>query len=252
MKQENRPPTLLPMQFEKIMYCIKYNKQNDMLGVFRTSSGKLELNEYFQYIAMVDMNLLDATMLSSLLKKFMRETTKPLWPEKHFSQLIEITKEYTGDIKSKNQANNNISLWKMKFRKLYSNVDTTERTFLEYLISLCLHIVNDPSSKMDIPSLAVCIAPGLIRRTPTTTDVTEVKASITSFQNMLSNANELFSQLQMKFIDSRKNEILKPVTFYSQTFNESKKKFNIFKVNPISRTSLHRRTSILFDTKGKK
>ncbi|BFU21479.1 RhoGAP domain containing protein [Entamoeba histolytica HM-1:IMSS-B] len=209
LKQENRQNTVLPEYFEKIMYKLYYEKELE--GAFRQCAGVTEMVEYVKYIGIIDFQLTDYILLSAIVKKYLRETTEPVWPQSQFDQLMFITGQY---------ASSPIQ-WKMKFRSVYQSVPSENKVFIESLIALCIKIINNPTSKMNIQNMSICIAPGFIRKSAIN-DLTQSSHQLVfiAFSNMLTYAKELFPDLGMKFIESRYDQVMNPHTLYKDTFNE--------------------------------
>ncbi|KAL7714065.1 Rho-GAP domain-containing protein [Entamoeba marina] len=226
---ENRQPHLLPLGFERIMYSLYYTT-DDIEGVFRQCGGMVEMTEYLNFIRVVDFKLADPVLLAALLKKYIRETELPIWPLNCYEQLMQISATYV----------NNPTQWKMKFRTLYAAVPERNRSFLEYFIALCLKITENKTSKMNINNLSTCIAPGLIRKLVcnNTNVLQDTQSGFIAFGFMLTYAKELFSGIDMKFIDGRKDEIINPPSLYKDVFEEKK---NL----RVTRTPLSSRTPIV-------
>ncbi|ELP93125.1 hypothetical protein EIN_053800 [Entamoeba invadens IP1] len=231
VKFEERPPTLLPLYFEKIMYKMYFEK-GDMEGAFRQCAGKDEMEQYMQYFGVVDCRLMDHVLIAAILKKYLREAPSPVWPISLYDQLVEMT----------GQTGTNLAMWKMKFRALYNSVPTENKTFLEHFVALCLQICKNPTSKMSPKNLAICTAPGLIRNKPMNGDYIETPHQhvFVAFTNMLVCANDIFPQISMKFIESRLEEVLNPPSVFKDIF-EARSGRIVRNTPPIRTNSANRR-----------
>ncbi|ELP91590.1 hypothetical protein EIN_129300 [Entamoeba invadens IP1] len=188
---DGRPPTMVPSYIERVMYQLYYDTK-DMEGAFRVCSGKTEMDEYVKYLNVIDIRRLGSGLLSGIIKKFVRESTTPIWPEVIYDQLLDITKQFS----------NNVPLWKMRFRNLYNGVQPENKAFIEKFISLLLRVINNKTSKMDYSGMSTCVAVGLIRRSECDYTVSiqnieefaeKQRLSILAFKIMLEHANDLFT-----------------------------------------------------------
>ena len=232
LQHEERGMNTLPIAFEKMMYKLYYDP-SDIEGAFRQNGGVTEMIEYMNLIGVVDVELMDYILISALIKKFLRETSEPIWPNELYDKLISITSNY----------NSNSNKWKSKFLKLYETIPQQNKVFIEHLIALCLKIVNNPTSKMTFQNMSICIAPSFIRKVEESSQQTTHQACFSSFMNMLQNADELFPNINSLFQVNKYQNIVDPPTLYKETFHEKKFKYNTSNNTSVNR---HKRRAVSY------
>ncbi|ELP93365.1 hypothetical protein EIN_057700 [Entamoeba invadens IP1] len=203
IKTENRPTSLLPLYIERIMYRLYYSK--DVEGVFRLCAAKSSIEQYIKYIGVIDFRMTDYVLVGGIIKKIMRDMKKPIWPIELFEDLIAITQDHS-DID-----------WVTNFKTLYEPIQQENKAFLEGLIALCLKIIENPTSKMDFNSLAICVGPAVIRTERSLKDL-KTQFVIEAFEKMLRNAKQIFTDLETFFIQSLYDDVMYPPTTYKETF----------------------------------
>ena len=73
---------------------------------------------------------------------------------------------------------------------LYEFVPNEKKTFIEYLIALCLKVIENPESKMNIQNMSICLAPSFIRKKGDTIGSPSQQIIYSIFVNMLQYAEE--------------------------------------------------------------
>ncbi|ELP91219.1 hypothetical protein EIN_150960 [Entamoeba invadens IP1] len=151
LDDEKTPPTRLPVGIERIMTTIA-NSEGDKTTLFRLSSDTERINNYFDEIRIVDTKTLDNTVLSSILKKFIRDLPQPIWPEEFLQPLVKVMES-----EDKNKVINDI-------RRLIIKFPIENQIFIRRLLLLCKNVTNTKDTKMNSQAIAVCLAPGLMRK----------------------------------------------------------------------------------------
>ena len=214
---EHKDKSKLPIYFEKMMYKLYYDK-GEIEGIFRQCAGVDEMNEYFDLIGIADFDLMDYILISAMLKKYLREGPDPIWPQELYENLIDITTKYS----------QNSQQWCIHFQFLYMKVPEENRTFIEYFIALCLKIIDNPTSKMTLQNLSICIAPGFFRKlTNDNVSHSSHQVIFTAFVNLMKFADDIFIDIDKRFDSTKYNLIMKSeLTSYTETFHERRLKFD--------------------------
>ena len=153
LQHERRPETLLPAQYDRVMYALYFYPRN-VEGVFRVNSGKVETDEYMRFLPLLDLRNADHVLLGGLLKKYLRETEQPVWPESLYDPLIRATADHA----------TSLPRWKVKARQLIASLPAPNKVFLTSLVALCLRMAQNETSRMTLDAIAQCLGPAVIRK----------------------------------------------------------------------------------------
>ncbi|EAL49834.1 RhoGAP domain containing protein [Entamoeba histolytica HM-1:IMSS-B] len=180
IEDEYHPTEHVPVGINRIMTELYYSK-NDKSTLFRLSSDTEQINKYYESIRSLDYKNLDNTTLSSLLKKFIRNLKSPIWPEEFLQPLVSCM-----------DSQNKMSLI-ASIHGMINKLPPSNKAFLKKLVFLCNEVIHSKDSKMTAQSIAVCLAPGLMRKNDMTC------ASIAAITPTLNNALALIIENQSTF-----------------------------------------------------
>ncbi|KAL7716422.1 RhoGAP domain containing protein [Entamoeba marina] len=179
--EEHLPSNRMPIAIERIMTSLFYSSQSKQT-LFRLSIDTDRLNNLYNDIRLIETRRMSNTELSSLLKKFIRDLPEPIWPEDLLYPLVKVMETDCLETIIENM------------KKLIKKLPDANKTFIGNLLCLCEDVINSKNSKMSSQSIAVCLAPGLMRKQDMSFTSIAVVAPVLNyaFSIMINQRKELF------------------------------------------------------------
>ncbi|KAL7720335.1 Rho-GAP domain-containing protein [Entamoeba marina] len=192
-------------------------------GIFRLSGREDTVLLYSKYPALIHYNEESAILISSALKRILRDLPEPIIPFDAKKEIIEATRIYDQQLCDKvkevvieqftfndNPHINSIhindstpkSAYLLHIRSILSKLPIAS-TIIRYFVELSIKISNGPSL-MTIPNLAICLTPCLFSG-ESSVDVSECGFANLFFEELVNNNDLMFNNTNKIYSTARNN-----------------------------------------------